>query len=1222
MFKYLQICTFKDSKIACIAYFPYICDHMKKLLLTILALLTVFTLSADDEIMAFHLSKLRGGMPDNNVREIYQDSIGFMYFRYNHIGCYRYDGYNFQHVPDSLWLPLKQNALEWNRHTQGHADGGHVRLDDCKVIYTNKRTGQHFSFSIIDPTIQKKSDNLKFHTLIDGQGCVWASVNGNGLFYYNPKTGRLRHITYNSPDNIISTNYIVYMIADRDGNVWVAQENAGLAKLRSIEPQYTVYTPAPTTQERTNSVRMIYPMADGTILLSTGNGYLFRADPQLTSFKLIQHFTSSIYCALTDSKGRLWLGSRMNGINIDGRWYGHGRIDHIVEDRKGRVWYCGINGHLIQGTLTSDGRFSEQHFLTGIKGLRPHTLLLDRHGRIVVGAEKGVLRFNPDELLRDTSSYEWLANVSVVPLLEDSKGRLWAGTKKHGVLMIGGDTLTVANGLPSNIVQSLCEDSFGRICVGTTDGCTYYDPKTRHMNQLYFYKSPQHNFFNEKAAIRLADGRMAFGTTHGLIAVDKDFHNVNTTKRKPYITSLDINGASYYETDGLYSKYGRLEYAGHIELTHDQNTLTLSFSNFDYNYFEPALFSYRLVGYDSEWSHGSHANSTTYKNLRPGRYTFLLKYQNKSGQWTEEYKMITIDILPPWYLTWWAMTIFSLVFAALLWWIYRQLRTEYQLRRDIVVEKQLTEFKINFFTNISHEFRTPLTLIQGAMERINSVRIQTAELRMPIDRMQRNVDRMLRLVNELLEFRRMQEGKLHLALEQTEVVSFLRNIIYSFHDVAENRHITTTFTPQKKTINTYIDRGFVDKMVYELLNNSFKYTPKGGNVTMKVKSQETGTCFDHETDKPQNLVIEVADTGIGVPPEKQSTLFDRYVRGQQRRNSLGIGLNLVAGLVEAHHGTIGYKDREGGGAVFTITLPMNKNIYAESDFLTGDLADQEKSIAFSTHVSEINNPMNDRHVMIVEDDDEVLSYLNQELGRYFIVTTATDGEDALEKLKQEHSSIQLVITDIMMPKMNGIDLCRRLRKDENTRSIPVIMLTALSADDKQMTGYNAGADAYITKPFSLELLLAQCRNLIERRDRYKDDFSQEIRRAKNITPQLVTDIQDKRLLQQLTVYIESHLADPNLSAEQFADDMKLGRTTFFTKVKQLTGQTPNEFIREKRLKRACELLSNGSVTISEVTYQVGMKSPSYFSECFKKRYGMSPKQFIKSGFPENNKEES
>lgn len=1166
---------------------------MRKLLLIHFIIMMFMPLAAKDEVVSFKLSTANG-LPDNNIRRIKQDSAGFLYF-YSLYDVYRYDGYSFTRL-------TSEEAEKMERILPPHSQSVTIGTDydnrgnrytvnrDGTLVYEDRRTGEKITLKIFEPIMLSRSNSLKCRVLTDKRGAIWVSVNGNGLFFYNRKTRHLRHITSTDHPALIDNNFVVYIKEDNMGRIWVSQEHYGVACLSVVQQNCHTIDLNGSADNRDN-IRMIRRIGDDLILIADNYGTLYQSDGLLRDIRPLSAGGNNYISALVDRRGRLWLGSRNNGVSVDGRKYGTGRVDCIMEDAKGRIWLCGINGDVIQAELDNDGRYTERHFFSDIDMLSPRIMTTDNAGNIWLGASKGLFRFNADS----PQKYRRVSNLPVRSLLFDSKGRLWVGTQGHGLYSFKDKSFfTTTDGLPNGVVQFIAEEANGHLCIGTEDGCVFYDPDRRTIVQsLYFSDRQARNFYNENSGVLLNDGRMALGTLDGIVVAEREKGMKDSLSMPIALTGLSVNGTPA-DTWPL---------SHDISLAHDRNSLMLSFSNFAYGQNRETVYSFRLEGYEDEWSPLSNTNFVTYKNLPPGSYTLNVRCRMVNGPWNET--QVNIRISPPWWQTWWAWLFYIIAAVAVSYVVYRQIVRVAKLRRCIAVERELTDYKLKFFTNISHEFRTPLTLIQGSMDRLKQLPDTPLSARVPLDNMQRNVDRMLRLINQLLEFRCMQNNKLSLSLEETDIVAFVYNLCRSFNDTAEQKRISLSFVPSAKSIKIYIDRGFIDKAVYNLLSNAFKYTPDGGSVTVRVKTED------------DRLKIICEDTGCGVPEEQREEIFDRFAHGRMRRDSLGIGLDLTAELIRTHHGTIRCDGNTGGGSIFTITLPADKSVYEEKDFLCEKVLDSGEPPVerqgFTEKLQEVMpEPMNSHRVLVVEDDADIASYLKQELGRYFTVDTAGDGEEAWKRLNDEEASFSLIITDAMMPRMNGFQLLRRLRKNERIRHLPVIMLTALNNEDEQLKGLEVGADAYITKPFSLTLLLLQCRNLLQHSDYMKDITAGEKKPEKSVSREIITDERDRKLLVQLSVWVDSHLASPDLSVDKFAEEMGYGRTTFYNKLKALTGNTPNEYIRERRLQKAYELLGTmNNVTVAEVAYQVGMATPQYLSTIFKKRFGISPTRLQK-----------
>ena len=472
--------------------------------------------------------------------------------------------------------------------------------------------------------------------------------------------------------------------------------------------------------------------------------------------------------------------------------------------------------------------------------------------------------------------------------------------------------------------------------------------------------------------------------------------------------------------------------------------------------------------------------------------------------------------------------------------------------------------------------------------------------------MHRSVDRMLRLVNQLLEFRRMQNNKLSLSLQETEIVGFLRDIFMNFHDVAENRRISYNFNTNQKTLTGYIDRGHIDKIVFNLLSNAFKYTPIKGEISLNVRSEES------------RVYISVKDTGIGIAKDKQPELFTRFSTGKVKSDSLGIGLNLTKELVNIHHGSITYSDNTPQGSIFTFDVPIGKEDYKAEDFMVTEptlITDEptEGSKGYQEKYREVMpEPMNECQVLIVEDDVDVAEMLSRELGSYFRVILSNDGQEALEQLRAEGANFDLVVSDVMMPRMNGFELTKAIRADKQLQHLPIVLLTALSSEEKQERGMTVGADAYIAKPFSLRLLIAQCCNLLNQRLRLKAAFATLPQQKETAIPEVIKEEKDRKFIDLLDRYIYGHIKDETISVDVMAEHFGYGRTTFYNKVRDLTGVTPNEYLKNIRLMKAAELLrESDNITVGEVCWQVGFGNPQYFATNFKKKFGMTPKEYQK-----------
>lgn len=1186
-------------------------SHMRALLLFLTAAIAFTPLYSKENIMAYHLSTING-LPDNDIRYIDSDETGYIYLTSKY-STWQYDGYTFREMGDSLFAMYQKRSRTIVKDKEGWMldnRGNRFRVVDGHIRYRDKADGREYSFRVYDSRIAALFNSLKVFVITDRRGRIWASVNGNGVFVFDKATGEVRHLCAKDGSGIIDYDMIVAIHEDANGDVWVSQEHYGIVKLKTdAQNVSTVFIDGQGGSSTFNNIRMMQAMPDGTFIVASNTGALLSADSMLETFTPLSMPDENYLSACKDREGRLWLGSRQHGVLAGGRWHSGGRIDCIYRDRTGRMWICGITGDL---RVLDIGR-EASHEKTILKDIAPRFIYEDSRGVVWLAANSGLYIFRPEELLANGAAYRKIASIPIRTLYEDSRHRMWIGTERSGLYYCSvGErdfrkfrNISTGDGLPNSIVQGIIETPSGHICVTTENGCAFIDPSGRNVTRtLYLNSHIRRNFYNERCIACLPDGRIALGSLDGIVIVDDIALQAQTggaAATLPLrVTGMNINGTQAYDMGSECPFAGDISGVREMTLRHSQNSLTIFFSNFAYDDERQTDYSYRLVGAQEEWSAPSQYNFATFRDLAPGRYAFEVRYRSRGGDWVPSPNLMSITIEPPIWGTWWAMLLYGLIVAGASTAIYRNGRTLYRLRRDVAVERQLTEYKLRFFTNISHEFRTPLTIIHGSMERIMAAGEIPGALKTPISNMQKSVGRMSRLINQLLEFRKMQNGRLTLALQETEAVGFIREIWETFRDVAEEKGIAGTFMPQRKTLTAFIDRGHIDKIVHNLLSNAFKYTKNGGSVQLGIRAEGDW------------MRIIVADTGIGITEEKKRELFARFVTGRVSADSVGIGLNLTWELVRTHHGTIAHEDNEGGGSVFTVSLPLDPKAYSEDEFMkeTPGIVSDSKAPqdARGQYMEMAGPPLNAIDVLLAEDDADISQMMRGELGRYFNVTIAHDGAEAWELLDGERG-FRLVITDAMMPGVDGFELVRRIRRGAKHKGIPIIMLTALESHEDMARGLGLGVDAYISKPFSIEVLVAQCVSLLKRQADMQAEDAKEARTPPK--PQaIITDAKDRQFIRQLDAAIERNMGDAGFDVEEMCAIFGMGRTAFYKYVKDLTGNSPAAYLRSVRLQRAYGMLSSqdNAMNVQQVAASVGFANSQHFATAFKKAYGLSPKQ--------------
>lgn len=1110
-------------------------------------------------------------------------------------------------------------------------------------------------FRFMEPDMLKFIDVEKYFMLQDSRGLLWITTLGNGLFVYNPQTDELTHYLNNQKENIVDSDFLNVVMEDSAGDVWIGSEYAGLHHLSIIgEGLIKIKPDTSSSTVLSNQIRVIAPSDGNGYWVSNNNGELFLYDSSFRECIRKDNYISAISTIQYDDNHTLFLGSHGNGIRIGDYWYKEDNpsnrltklmyisflsprtnekrdpnslvsnyISTLYKDREGRMWGGTWGRGLVLVKKEKDKYLFETFLNKGdVSAKQIQSILEDRSGWIWVGTKNGIYTFYPDSLLADPNNYHFfsrknssLRDNDILAIYEDHAGNIWLGTSGSGVSMWTPsgthDSLELIHydtteGLSSNEFQAFIEDGKYRLWISTKNGLTCYTPEAKTFDKLYLSTTPKGDMYTS-AACKGPDGTLLFGTNDGIISIDPDKVLNRRVSNKPCFTSLLVNNMVVKANDSNGILSHAIEYCDRVELAYDQNTFTVQFSNLDF--FEPgkSYYCYKLKNYDNRWSEPSDVGQASYKNLPPGEYTLNVRACNSVGIWCDAENSLRIIINPPFWATAWAYAVYTVLVILLLYIAFRLTHKFISLRQHVQIERKLTDFKLQFFTNIAHEFRTPLTLIQGGMEKLEQISVLPDEALIPIKSIRRNSNRLMQLVEQLLMFRKIQNNKLKLAIEEIDVVAFCKEIFLTFQETAMSRHIIFRFIPFSNSHKMYIDQGFLDKILYNLLSNAFKFTPDGGEIQLTVSKDE----------EQERLIIRVIDTGIGIPKEKRNELFKRFAQINPSSNSFGIGLHLTHELVIAHHGNIEYADNDGRGSVFLITLPLGKESYQVGDFVSGSYLTEKKNEKYIKYdmLQEMSSsmPLNDIKVLIIDDDDDIRGYVQGIMKKYFMVKAVSNAGSGLEQMM--HFGPDIVLCDVLMPDMTGYDFVKQIKKDKSTSHIPVILLTSLSEDDDKVKAYECGADDFITKPFSVRLLLTRIINIIEQRMELQEKFGkEEISTAKKL---LLSNDQDKKFIDRMNTVIENNLADTAFDVDTFAAAMGYKRTVFYQKVSTIVGITPNEYLRNARLKKAADLLLDDRLNVAEVAYQVGFADPSYFGKCFKSYYGMSPSHFQHKRVDEN-----
>ena len=653
-----------------------------------------------------------------------------------------------------------------------------------------------------------------------------------------------------------------------------------------------------------------------------------------------------------------------------------------------------------------------------------------------------------------------------------------------------------------------------------------------------------------------------------------------------------------------------------ITLTAKQSMFSLNFVVPNYISGKHNMFAYILKGYDKEWYYTNNQHTVSYSNLPAGTYHFLVKAANNDGKWNEKPTELEITILPVWYKTWWAILLFITIFIAITilifryFWMRKSMQSELQLERiDKERQKEVNEMKLRFFINISHELRTPLTLILAPVQEMLD-KVNDQWLLKQLEHVQRNTNRLLHLVNQLMDYRRAELGVFHLKVRLTPIHKLIEKNFLFYERLALRKKISYNLSSEVEGRIFLCDPNYLELIINNLLSNAFKHTNSGKSISVALK--DTGN----------ELLLQVKDTGNGIPIDKQAKIFERFYQINNEHTGSGIGLSLVQRLVELHHGRIELESREGKGSTFSIYLPTEEAAYQPEEIVT-DKEFLEEQQVYTTNSKEmyVLNAENDQsdekieeqkekrqeRILIVEDNPDIRLYLSNELGKSYHIVETGNGEEALSVMKEQ--KIDLILTDVMMPVMDGLQLCRLIKQNLRTCHIPIIILSAKTDLREQLEGLQGGADDYIPKPFSMPVLTTKIKNLFRTRYRAIEHYSNSL----EIEPEKVAlNPMDEELLKNAVAIVEKHIDDVEFSTDDFAREICMSRSNLHLKLKALTGDTTNDFIRKIRFSRACKLLKEERYTIAEISIMVGFNTPSYFSASFKKYFGCLPSEYIKS----------
>jgi signal transduction histidine kinase/ligand-binding sensor domain-containing protein/DNA-binding response OmpR family regulator len=1117
------------------------------------------------------------------------------------------------------------------------------------------------------PYEKEKSQYINF-LYKDDKNRLWYSPESKGLVLVDgDKKFNYQVDDYDS--NTLSSNLLSNIIQDRQGNLWVTSKQGDLNYIILDNPFYKWYrNPSLVNGLTYNLVTSVIEDSKRRIWVGYDEGSIDILDSQNIRPKIhIKGDNSTglgpgpVMFIYESNDGSIWIGKYLDGLkkynektkvfssfqhveNNEESIAGND-IRHIDEDSKGNFWIT-IHGAGIDKFNPKTGKFihHRKDWANPAKTIYSDwtfTSLCDKNDNIWICTIDGVTVLSAkDEILKHYTTEEKdgfnLSSSMALIVFIDSRNYVWIGTA-DGLNKIDRKNNSIKkyfskDGLPSNLIIDIMEDDHYNLWISTDKGLSKFSPEKDSFINYSVKDGLATDEFNKFASFKNREGEMYFGGRGGLSRFYPDNIRINNYIPPVYITDFKLFNQSVKikkdDTAIGFSIPKQIIYTKEISLEHDQNVITLEYAALNYLNLENNQYKYMLVGFDNKWISAGHKRDVTYLNLDPGEYVFRVIASNNDDIWNNEGASLRIIIKPPFWKTRWAYAFYSLFVIFLLYlfrkWILYQAEIKRKLEyEELEIQKlhELDVFKMQFFSNISHEFRTPLTLIVGPIGKlINDAKdeIQKNQLKL----VQRNANRLLRLINQMMDYRKIEVAKLELNITKNNIVHFVKEIIELFNQDAKQRNIYFTFDCSYESFEVLFDTDKLEKVVYNLLSNAFKYTPDNGRivVTMSFNLDGKSVGNDKKYSNPlltgKTLKISVKDTGIGIPKEELSKIFDRFyqVKNSVTTMGTGIGLSLAYELVILHKGEIIVESEPNIGSEFTVVLPLwlNQTELPALSLMNARVNDDGNEIVPDENLEPSDQSVekmkiSDKYpkVLVVEDDTDMRLFICSELREKFNIVEAHNGMVALDKSFQEIPDA--VICDVMMPGMTGYEVCRTLKHDERTSHIPVILLTAKSSEQHTIEGLESGADDYITKPFSVAILKARIKNLIESRVLLRKKFVKEpFAPIKEVLPSKT----DEKLFNKAYSIVEKNLNNTDFDVNDFASEIGMSRTQLYRKIHAISGQSVKEFIRIIRLKKAAEMLQTSESNISEIAYTVGFNSLSYFTTSFTEYFRMNPSKYI------------
>jgi signal transduction histidine kinase/ligand-binding sensor domain-containing protein/DNA-binding response OmpR family regulator len=1079
-------------------------------------------------------------------------------------------------------------------------------------VFYQKNSRTAWQKIILNSSVNSQNDVI--FDIKDGEnGKVWIGTDHQGIFIYNTANNNITNIFYNPDSNSsIASNNIGCLYKDDTGTMWAGHNKKGISyynnsfgNLVNIELQDC------------KDVSNFLEDKKGNIWLGTDGNGLYLKEKSGNRIRKMPISSNVIVTLLEDKKGRIWIGTYLNGLFC----YENGSFKHyttensnlssndiwnLKEDRYGNLW-IGTLGHGIQ-CLRNDATQFETIAKT-IKGLEfTLDMFYDNGDILYIGTDNGLFTIDivtgkQEKLSGNKSKTQKFRQQFTSSVFRDSRQNVWLGHSKGlSVWDTKKDTVYYfdkTNGLCDNIIKGIIEDNHQHIWVTTSNGLSVLsvEPNAKGVLKIssrnFSAKDGlQDNYFNTHGIYKLQNGDILLGGTEGYIAVNP---NKMAEKSKPLakviFTGLSL-GNTTVQVDSVYN--GRrllkrsMEQTSEITFSHDDKLIGIQFTTADLINADKVRYLYKLEGFNNQWIQ-TEKNKIEFSSLAPGSYKLLIKASNSDGILNEKATVLDITVMPPFYLSGWAILFYIAAIAGITVYFIKQTKKKHQkeleqqrINLEHLQQINLNEMKLRFFTNISHDLRTPLTLITIPLQTILNKDLEEG-LKAKLGIVYKNVEQLMTLINSLLDFRKLDVGTEQLNLKAGDFVYYIEERCTLFQSYANDRNIKFSYTSEMDTLLMKFDSVKVQKILFNLLSNAFKYTPDGGSINLHIYKEN------------KNICVTISDTGQGIPDHEKKNIFERFYQAEQSKENTGsgIGLHIVREYIAMHGGSISVKNNVPKGSIFTFCLPIQKVKNQE----------QIQSLEIIPEKKTDEKPI----LLFVDDNKDFCDFMSESLAEFYTVLIAYNGLEAIEKLQE--NNVNIVVSDVMMPKMSGTELCAQIKTTIEWSHIPVILLTARTAEEYKIEGLMLGADDYLTKPFNFNLLKLRVDKFLDWTKKSHQAFSQKI----DVVPSEITITSlDEQLIEKAIKTVEENISNPDFTVEELSAIVGLSRTHLYKKLMHITGKGPAEFIRTVRLKRARQLLEKSQLQIAEIAYAVGFNSPKRFTVNFKNEFGISPSEYLRN----------